>query len=40
MPAETRIRLIEPADAAPIAAHRARDAAAFRRWGKPSRPRC
>nr|WP_202523421.1 GNAT family protein [Kitasatospora sp. SID7827] len=24
--------MIEPADAAPIAAHRARDAAAFRRW--------
>ncbi|MER5886180.1 GNAT family protein [Streptomyces sp. NPDC001941] len=28
----TRIRLIEPADAAVIAAHRVRDAEAFRRW--------
>ncbi|SHN36459.1 GNAT family N-acetyltransferase [Actinacidiphila paucisporea] len=32
MPSTTRIRLIEPADAAPIAAHRARDMEAFRRW--------
>ncbi|MFE2348567.1 GNAT family N-acetyltransferase [Kitasatospora cineracea] len=38
MPApRTRIRLIEPADAAPIAAHRARDAEAFRRW-EPEQP--
>ncbi|MEV4561008.1 GNAT family protein [Kitasatospora sp. NPDC049285] len=28
----TRIRLIEPADAAPIAVHRARDVEAFRPW--------
>ncbi|MFD8598128.1 GNAT family N-acetyltransferase [Kitasatospora sp. NPDC059646] len=33
----TRIRLIEPADAAAIAAHRARDADAFRRW-EPAQP--
>jgi ribosomal-protein-alanine N-acetyltransferase len=33
----TRIRLIEPADAAPIASHRARDAEAFRRW-EPAQP--
>ncbi|MFC8721070.1 GNAT family N-acetyltransferase [Kitasatospora sp. NPDC057198] len=37
MPGRTRIRLIEPADAAPIAAHRARDADAFRRW-EPAQP--
>ncbi|MFG2944100.1 GNAT family N-acetyltransferase [Streptomyces adustus] len=33
----TRIRLIEPADAAPIAAHRARDFEAFRPW-EPAQP--
>ncbi|MFI1806670.1 GNAT family N-acetyltransferase [Streptomyces californicus] len=33
----TTIRLIEPADAAPIAAHRVRDAEAFRRW-EPAQP--
>ncbi|MFJ5925057.1 GNAT family N-acetyltransferase [Kitasatospora sp. NPDC092948] len=37
MPSSTRIRLIEPADAAPIAAHRARDVDAFRRW-EPAQP--
>ncbi|MEV0840655.1 GNAT family protein [Actinocatenispora sera] len=37
MPGSTRIRLIEPADAAAIAAHRARDAEAFRPW-EPARP--
>lgn len=37
MPADTRIRLIEPADAAPIAAHRARDVEAFRPW-EPDQP--
>ncbi|UWE10434.1 GNAT family N-acetyltransferase [Actinacidiphila bryophytorum] len=37
MPGSTRIRLLEPADAAPIAAHRARDAEALRRW-EPERP--
>ncbi len=33
----TRIRLIEPADAAPIAAHRVRDVEAFRPW-EPAQP--
>ncbi|MFG2429297.1 GNAT family N-acetyltransferase [Streptomyces sp. NPDC048590] len=33
----TRIRLIEPADAAPIAAHRIRDVEAFRPW-EPDQP--
>uniref|UniRef100_A0AAU3GTE0 GNAT family N-acetyltransferase n=1 Tax=Streptomyces sp. NBC_01401 TaxID=2903854 RepID=A0AAU3GTE0_9ACTN len=33
----TRIRLIEPADAAPIAAHRVRDFEAFRPW-EPAQP--
>ncbi|MFI8835389.1 GNAT family N-acetyltransferase [Streptomyces afghaniensis] len=33
----TRIRLIEPTDAAPIAAHRVRDFEAFRPW-EPDRP--
>lgn len=37
MPSGTTIRLIEPADAAAIAAHRARDVAAFRRW-EPAQP--
>ncbi|WP_405634255.1 GNAT family N-acetyltransferase [Streptomyces sp. NBC_01178] len=37
MPSSTTIRLIEPADAAPVAAHRARDAEAFRRW-EPAQP--
>ncbi|MFD6169882.1 GNAT family N-acetyltransferase [Streptomyces coeruleorubidus] len=37
MHSSTRIRLIEPADAAPIAAHRARDAEAFRQW-EPAQP--
>ncbi|MDQ0983079.1 GNAT family N-acetyltransferase [Streptomyces sp. V2I9] len=37
MPSSTVIRLIEPADAVPIAAHRARDAEAFRRW-EPAQP--
>ncbi|MGW8988262.1 GNAT family N-acetyltransferase [Streptomyces parvus] len=37
MPSSTRIRLIEPADAAPIAAHRVRDAEAFRPW-EPAQP--
>lgn len=37
MPDSTRIRLIEPTDAAPIAAHRVRDFEAFRRW-EPARP--
>ncbi|MFB7947884.1 GNAT family N-acetyltransferase [Kitasatospora phosalacinea] len=32
MPGRTRIRLVEAADAAPIAAHRARDVELFRRW--------
>ncbi|MFE6040730.1 GNAT family N-acetyltransferase [Streptomyces sp. NPDC056452] len=32
MGSSTRIRLIEPADAAPIAAHRVRDVEAFRPW--------
>ncbi|MET7686175.1 GNAT family protein [Streptomyces sp. NPDC005423] len=32
MHGSTRIRLIEPTDAAPIAAHRTRDAEAFRPW--------
>ncbi|MFI6947997.1 GNAT family N-acetyltransferase [Streptomyces sp. NPDC050422] len=33
----TAIRLIEPTDAAPIAAHRVRDLEAFRRW-EPAQP--
>ncbi|MFE3185959.1 GNAT family N-acetyltransferase [Streptomyces violascens] len=33
----TRIRLIEPTDADPIAAHRVRDAEAFRQW-EPAQP--
>ncbi|MEV6858805.1 GNAT family protein [Streptomyces microflavus] len=37
MRSSTRIRLIEPADAAPIAAHRVRDFEAFRRW-EPAQP--
>lgn len=37
MHSSTRIRLIEPADAAAIAAHRTRDAEAFRRW-EPAQP--
>ncbi|CAG6390944.1 GNAT family N-acetyltransferase [Streptomyces cocklensis] len=37
MRSSTRIRLIEPADAAPIAAHRVRDVEAFRRW-EPEQP--
>ncbi|WP_424217299.1 GNAT family N-acetyltransferase (plasmid) [Streptomyces sp. BI20] len=37
MHASTAIRLIEPADAAAIAAHRTRDAEAFRRW-EPAQP--
>ncbi|ESU50430.1 putative acetyltransferase [Streptomyces sp. HCCB10043] len=37
MPSSTRIRLIEPAEAAPIAAHRVRDAEAFRPW-EPAQP--
>ncbi|WP_103884140.1 GNAT family N-acetyltransferase [Actinacidiphila yanglinensis] len=37
MRSTTRIRLIEPADAAPIAAHRVRDAEAFQRW-EPAQP--
>lgn len=32
MRSDTRIRLIEPGDAAAIAAHRVRDVEAFRRW--------
>ncbi|WSL09495.1 hypothetical protein OG194_27040 [Streptomyces sp. NBC_01288] len=32
MHSSTRIRLIEPTDASPIAAHRVRDVEAFRRW--------
>ncbi|MFD5819041.1 GNAT family N-acetyltransferase [Streptomyces sp. NPDC127038] len=37
MRSSTRIRLIEPADAVPIAAHRARDREAFRPW-EPEQP--
>lgn len=37
MPSTTRIRLIEPADAAPIAVHRERDVEAFRPW-EPAQP--
>jgi ribosomal-protein-alanine N-acetyltransferase len=37
MPSSTRIRLLEPSDAAPIAAHRARDIEALRLW-EPDRP--
>ena len=37
MPSGTTIRLIEPADAAPIAAHRLRDVDAFRPW-EPAQP--
>ncbi|MFF1401913.1 GNAT family N-acetyltransferase [Streptomyces sp. NPDC058294] len=37
MHSDTRIRLIEPTDAAPIAAHRARDFEAFRPW-EPAQP--
>ncbi|WP_323138019.1 GNAT family protein [Streptomyces sp. NBC_01433] len=37
MPSSTRIRLIEPTDAAPIAAHQARDLEAFRPW-EPAQP--
>jgi len=37
MPGNTRIRLIEPGDAAAIAAHRVRDADAFRPW-EPAQP--
>ncbi|MBX7553939.1 GNAT family protein [Streptomyces sp. NPDC004232] len=37
MHSSTRIRLIEPTDAAPIAAHRVRDVEAFRRW-EPAQP--
>ncbi|MFI9788311.1 GNAT family N-acetyltransferase [Kitasatospora sp. NPDC051984] len=37
MSSRTTVRLIEPADAAPIAAHRARDVEAFRRW-EPAQP--
>lgn len=37
MPSTTSIRLIEPADAATIAAHRARDIEAFRPW-EPAQP--
>ncbi|MFB8027187.1 MULTISPECIES: GNAT family N-acetyltransferase [unclassified Streptomyces] len=37
MPSSTRIRLVEPSDAAPIAAHRVRDVEAFRRW-EPAQP--
>ncbi|WP_435131667.1 GNAT family N-acetyltransferase [Actinacidiphila sp. bgisy144] len=37
MCASTRIRLIEPADAGPIAAHRARDIEAFQPW-EPAQP--
>ncbi|MFJ1792011.1 GNAT family N-acetyltransferase [Kitasatospora griseola] len=37
MPSSTSIRLIAPADAAPIAAHYARDVEAFRRW-EPAQP--
>ncbi|EST36761.1 hypothetical protein M878_00530 [Streptomyces roseochromogenus subsp. oscitans DS 12.976] len=32
MRSSTRIRLIKPADAAPIAAHRVRDVEAYRPW--------
>ena len=37
MRSSTRIRLIEPADAAPIAAHRVQDVEAFRPW-EPAQP--
>ncbi|MFF4579969.1 GNAT family N-acetyltransferase [Streptomyces sp. NPDC001389] len=37
MRSSTRIRLIEPQDAVPIAAHRARDVEAFRPW-EPAQP--
>ena len=37
MHSSTRVRLIEPADAAPIAAHRERDREAFRPW-EPAQP--
>ncbi len=37
MHSNTRIRLIEPADSAPIAAHRVRDFEAFRPW-EPAQP--
>nr|WP_234357112.1 hypothetical protein [Streptomyces sp. NBRC 110028] len=37
MRGSTRIRLIEPTDAAPIAAHRVRDFEAFRPW-EPAQP--
>ncbi|MDP5316087.1 hypothetical protein P8A19_02745 [Streptomyces poriferorum] len=37
MRSSTRIRLIEPADATPIAAHRVRDFEAFRLW-EPAQP--
>ncbi|MBD0694915.1 GNAT family N-acetyltransferase [Streptomyces sp. CBMA123] len=37
MPDRTGIRLIKPTDAAPIAAHRARDVEAFRPW-EPAQP--
>jgi ribosomal-protein-alanine N-acetyltransferase len=37
MHGSTRIRLIEPGDAAPIAVHRARDVEAFR-WWEPTQP--
>ncbi|MFD8479306.1 GNAT family N-acetyltransferase [Kitasatospora sp. NPDC059673] len=37
MGSRTTVRLIAPADAGPIAAHRARDAEAFRRW-EPAQP--
>src|SRR5215207_8484054 len=37
MRSSTRIRLIEPTDAAPIAAHRGRDFEAFRPW-EPDQP--
>ncbi|GLZ79182.1 N-acetyltransferase GCN5 [Actinorhabdospora filicis] len=37
MPGTTSIRLIEPADAAPIAEHRLRDVEAFRPW-EPAQP--
>lgn len=37
MRSSTGIRLIEPTDAAPIAAHRVRDFEAFRPW-EPAQP--
>ncbi|MEV7966828.1 hypothetical protein AB0O34_12715 [Sphaerisporangium sp. NPDC088356] len=37
MRSSTRVRLIEPTDAAPIAAHRMRDFEAFRPW-EPEQP--